>query len=75
MGNEILRDVFFACAGVLMVIALIGLPRQGQAGRPDWQMQFQGTQSTTHLLPCYNCTPNQPRVVNPGSGEPPSLTP
>lgn len=71
MGNEILRDVFFACAGVLMVIALIGLPRQGQAGHQDWQVQFQNT----HLLPCYNCTPNQPRVQGPGTGVPPSWTP
>ena len=69
MGKEILRDVFFACAGVVMVIALIGLPGQGQAGERSWQYR------QTHLLPCYNCTPSQPRVPAPGTGAPPSLTP
>jgi hypothetical protein len=64
MTNGILRDVVFACAGVVMVIAAIGLPRQAQAGSPQWQMQFQGT---THLLPFYS---NPPRVHGqvPGSG-------
>jgi len=69
MGKEILRDVFFACAGVLMVIALIGLPGQRQAlGR---QVQFQDA----HLLPCLNCTAGQSRVHGPGPGVPASRTP
>jgi hypothetical protein len=69
MGKEILRDVFFACAGVLMVIALIGLPGQGQsAGR---QVQFQDA----HLLPCLNCTTGHSRVQDPGPGGPSSQTP
>jgi len=71
MGKEILRDVFFACAGVLMVMALIGLPRQGQAPGQEWQAQFQNA----HLLPCYNCTSNRPRVQGPGTGGPSGWTP
>jgi hypothetical protein len=68
MGKEILRDVFFACAGVLMVIALIGLPGPGQAA--SRQVQFQDA----HLLPCLNCA-GQSRGHGPGPGAPPSRTP
>jgi hypothetical protein len=73
MTNGILRDVVFACAGVVMVIAAIGLPRQAPAGSSQWQMQFQGT---THLLPFYS---DPPRVHGPlpvfGTGRPPSQIP
>jgi hypothetical protein len=69
MGKEILRDVFFACAGVVMVIALIGLPGPRQASQQTWQYR------QTHLLPCYNCTSSQPRVNAPGTGAPTSTTP
>jgi hypothetical protein len=69
MGKDILRDVLFACAGVVMVIALIGLPGPGPASQQTWQYR------QTHLLPCYNCTSSQPRVKAPGTGAPPSLSP
>jgi hypothetical protein len=67
MRNGILRDVIFACAGGLMVMAVIGLPGQGTAVQQQWQMQFQGTR--THLLPCYwvnsKPPPPGPAVVRP----------
>ena len=56
MRNGILRDVLFACAGVLMVGATIGLPRQPATVHEQWQTQFQGT----HLLPCYWQNPKPP---------------
>jgi hypothetical protein len=59
MRNGILRDVLFACAGVLMVMAAIGLPRQASAAQPSWQLnqsQCQVMKSSgqgAQLLPCY----------------------
>jgi hypothetical protein len=59
MRNGILRDVIFACAGVLMVMAAIGLPRQASAAQPRWQLnqsQCQMPKSPgqgAQLLPCY----------------------
>jgi hypothetical protein len=59
MRNGILRDVLFACAGVLMVMAAIGLPRQASAGQGSWQVnqsQCQVLKSSSQgaqLLPCY----------------------
>jgi hypothetical protein len=56
MRNGILRDVIFACAGVFMVVALIGLPRPAAAFHQQWQMKFQGT----YLVPCYWVNPKPP---------------
>jgi hypothetical protein len=59
MRNGILRDVLFACAGVLMVMAAIGLPRQASAAQRSWQAnqsQCQVLKSSgqgAQLLPCY----------------------
>jgi hypothetical protein len=59
MRNGILRDVLFACAGVLMVMAAIGLPRQASAAQRSWQVnqsQCQVMNSSgqgAQLLPCY----------------------
>jgi hypothetical protein len=63
MRNGILRDVLFACAGVLMVGAVIGLPRQGVTVHQQWQVPFQNT----HLLPCYSQDPKPP-TWGPGKG-------
>jgi hypothetical protein len=62
MRNGILRDVIFACAGVFMVVALIGLPRPAAAFHQQWQMQYPGT---PHLLPCLWVNPKPPP---PGQG-------
>ena len=59
MRNGILRDVLFACAGVLMVMAAIGLPRQASVAQRSGQMnqsQCQVLKSSgqgAQLLPCY----------------------
>jgi hypothetical protein len=58
MRIGILRDVIFACAGVLMVAAAIGLPRQVSAAQPPWQMntsrcQAQWEGQGVQLMPCY----------------------
>lgn len=37
MRNEILRDVLAGCAGVLAVVAIIGLPRDAAAVRHSQQ--------------------------------------
>jgi hypothetical protein len=65
MRNGILRDVIFACAGVLMIMAFIGLPRPTAAEHQQWQMQFQGT----HLLPCYWVNP-KPAPPDPAAARP-----
>jgi hypothetical protein len=73
MTNGILRDVVFACAGVVMVIAAIGLPRQAPAGSSQWQTQFQGT---PYLLPFYSSLPRvHDQQPGPGTGGPLSQTP
>ena len=59
MRNGILRDVVFACAGVLMVMAAIGLPRQASTAHPRWQVNQSQCQTMkspgqgAQLLPCY----------------------
>lgn len=53
MRNEILRDMVFGCAGVLMVMAAIGLPPQAPASPQIWRMQFQ----RDRLLPYYSPNP------------------
>jgi hypothetical protein len=59
MRNGILRDVVFACAGVLMVMAAIGLPRQASAAQSRWQTSQSQCQvlkspgQRVQLLPCY----------------------
>jgi hypothetical protein len=75
MRNGILRDVVFACAGVLMVMAAIGLPRQAPAAQPRWQInqsQCQAMKSSgtgAQLLPCY-MSKLPPGVPAPSSGKP-----
>ncbi len=70
MRNEILRDLLFGCAGVFMVIAVIGLPRPAQVAHQQWQVQFQDP----HLLPYYSSLP--PRsLLGPGTGGPAGQTP
>ncbi len=71
MGNEILRDMVFGCAGALMVLAAIGLPPREQVGRQQWPAQFQDV----HLLPYYS--PHNPahRGLFLGPGGPGSRTP
>jgi hypothetical protein len=74
MRNGILRDVVFAGAGVLMVMAAIGLPRQGSAAQPRWQVNQSQCQTMkspgqgTQLLPCY-MTKLPTGVPAPGSGK------
>jgi hypothetical protein len=59
MRNGILRDVIFACVGVSMVLAVIGLPGQAAAGHLQWrssQSQGQMIKSPSQgaqLMPCY----------------------
>ena len=58
MRIGILRDVIFAFAGVLMVMAAIGLPRQASAAQAPWPMNMSRCQVTWQgqgatLLPCY----------------------
>ena len=57
MRNGILRDVIFACAGVLVVMAAIGLPRPASATQAQWSVhsrcEAKGPGQGTELLPCY----------------------
>lgn len=59
MRNGILRDVIFAGAGVFMVLAVIGLPRQAAAGYQQWQISRSQCQmikspgQNAQLMPCY----------------------
>jgi hypothetical protein len=65
MRNEILRDVLAGCAGVLLVAAAIGLPKDSTAARPG-QEQVQQLQNT-ELLPYYSSTlrhPLSPRILH-----------
>ena len=49
MRNEFLRDVIAGSLGVLVVLALIGLPKDHPAPTRHVQVQWQGTR----LLPYY----------------------
>ena len=49
MRNEFLRDVIAGSAGVLVVLALIGLPKEHPAPTQHKQVQWQGIR----LLPYY----------------------
>ena len=70
MWNEILRDVIAGCAGVLMVAAVIGLPKEaGPAQRQD-RVQWQDTR----LLPYYSPT-LQPQGPGPDTRRPAGPTP
>ncbi len=66
MRNGILRDVIFAGAGVVMVLAVIGLPGQATAGHLQWrinQSQCQMMKSAgqdAQLMPCYMPKPPPP---------------
>jgi hypothetical protein len=55
MRNELLRDVFAGTAGVLVVLAVIGLPKD-PAATPQMQTQWQGAR----LLPYYSHNLQQP---------------
>jgi len=67
MRNEILRDVLAGCAGVLAVMALIGLPRDpSPAGQPQGRVQWQ----QTRLLPYYSSDLRSPRVFTGPPGTP-----
>jgi len=70
MRNEILRDMVFGCAGVLMVLAVIGLP-QPAAAPQMWQMQFQ----RDRLLPYYSPNRPHPRLSVVGTERPAVPTP
>jgi hypothetical protein len=80
MRNGILRDVVFACAGVLMVMAAIGLPRQGSAAQPRWQVNqsqcltIKSSGQGAQLMPCYMTKP-PPGVPARSSGKPTKPTP
>jgi hypothetical protein len=71
MRNDILRDMVFGCAGVLMVMAAIGLPAQGPAAPQMWRTQFQ----RDRLLPYYSPNPPHARVSVVGTDRPASWTP
>jgi hypothetical protein len=68
MRNGILRDVVFACAGVFVVTAAIGLPRPAAATQSQWSVQSRcetkGPGQGTELLPCY-----LPKGPPPGQGQ------
>jgi len=55
MRNEFLRDVIAGSAGVLLVMAVIGLPRD-PAAAPQVPVQWQGAK----LLPYYSSNPVHP---------------
>jgi hypothetical protein len=60
MRNEFLRDVIAGSAGVLLVMAVIGLPKDPAATGPQVHAQWSGIE----LLPYY--TPNlNPHVPGP----------
>jgi hypothetical protein len=71
MRNEILRDMVFGCAGVLMVMAAIGLPPQVPAGPQIWRTQLQ----RDRLLPYYSPNPPHTRFHVAGTDRPTSQTP
>lgn len=59
MRNEFLRDVLAGSAGVLLVLALIGLPRDQTAAKPQVPPRWPGVQ----LLPYYSSL--HPQVPGP----------
>ena len=71
MRNEILRDMVFGCAGVLMVMAAIGLPPQVSAGPQMWGTPLQ----RDRLLPYYSPNPRHARFSIVGPGGPAFQTP
>jgi len=64
MRKEFLRDVIAGSAGVLVVLAVIGPPRDAA---PTRQMQVQW--QDTRLLPYYSSNLHQ-RIVSPPAGRP-----
>jgi hypothetical protein len=56
MRNEFLRDVIAGSAGVLLVMAVIGLPKDPAAAAPQVPVQWQGAK----LLPYYSSNPLHP---------------
>jgi hypothetical protein len=56
MRNEFLRDVIAGSAGVLLVMAVIGLPRDQAAAEPQVPAQWQGVR----LLPYYTSNLHPP---------------
>jgi hypothetical protein len=71
MRNEILRDMVFGCAGVLVVMAAIGLPPQVPAAPQMWRLQFQ----RDRLLPYYSPSPPHARLSVVRTHEPASRIP
>jgi hypothetical protein len=71
MRNEILRDMVFGCAGVLMVMAAIGLPSHVSAAQQMWRSQFQ----RDRLLPYYSPNPPHARLSIVGTHGPASPAP
>jgi hypothetical protein len=53
MRNEFLRDVIAGSAGVLLVMAVIGMPKDPAAAAPQVPAQWQGVK----LLPYYSSNP------------------
>jgi hypothetical protein len=56
MRNEFLRDVLAGSAGVLLVLAVIGLPKDATAAAPQVPAQGQGVK----LLPYYTSNVHAP---------------
>jgi hypothetical protein len=56
MRNEFLRDVIAGSAGVLVVLALIGLPKDSAADSPGMQVQYRGAR----LMPYYSSNLQHP---------------
>ena len=57
MRKEFLRDVIAGSAGVLVVLAVIGLPKDHAAPTQHVPVQWQGTRLPVHLLPYYSRVP------------------
>jgi hypothetical protein len=57
MRNEFLRDVIAGSAGVLLVMAVIGLPKDPAAATPQVPAQWQGS---IELLPYYTTNLHAP---------------
>jgi hypothetical protein len=63
MRNEILRDVLAGCAGVLAVVAVIGVPRDAAAVQHSQQFLNQHAvllPHYTHVAPQAPVAPTQP---------------
>jgi hypothetical protein len=57
MRIEFLRDVMAGSAGVLLVLAVIGLPKDAAAAAPQVPAQWQGS---VKLLPYYTSNVHSP---------------